>query len=235
MTRSHDPAGLKRITRPRLYEQVAQQITQWVSENGLRAGDRLPPERELAVRLGVSRATVSQALVALEVLGVLTVRHGDGAVLVELTGPSKVIPALQSHAARVPDILDARDALEPKLAALAAERRSEHDLQEIDAAIAAMQRDIEQGGRGVEGDERFHAAVTKAGQSSLLEKMMDEMSDLILETRIESLAQPGRPNASLKGHRAIAEAIRRSDPEEAARAMRDHITLVSNVEWLRED
>lgn len=193
------------------------------------------PERELAVRLGVSRATVSQALVALEVLGVLTVRHGDGAVLVELTRSSKVIPALRSHASRVPDILDARDALEPKLASLAAERRTEDDLQKIDAAIAAMQADIEQGGRGVEGDELFHAAVTGAGKSSLLEKMMHEISDLILETRIESLAQPGRPQASLEGHRAIAEAIRSSDPQGAARAMREHITLVSNVEWLRED
>ena len=71
-------SGLQPLSRPRLYEQVAQQITGWIADNELKPGDRLPPERELATRLGVSRATVSQALVALEVIGVVAVRHGDG-------------------------------------------------------------------------------------------------------------------------------------------------------------
>lgn len=61
-----DTANLRPVTRPRLYEQVMGQIQAWIAENGLDVGDRLPPERELAARLGVSRATVSQALVAME-------------------------------------------------------------------------------------------------------------------------------------------------------------------------
>ena len=71
---------LPRLARTRLYEQVAEQITAWIAANGLTAGDRLPPERELAQRLGVSRATLSQALVALEVIGVagLTVSEVQG-------------------------------------------------------------------------------------------------------------------------------------------------------------
>ena len=96
-------APLRRVTRPRLYEQVAQQILDWVRENDLEVGDRLPPERELAGRLGVSRATVSQALVAMEVVGVVTVRHGDGAVLMDSAGTSKVVEALRRHAQRLPD------------------------------------------------------------------------------------------------------------------------------------
>ena len=76
-------SGLPRLTRTRLYEQVAEQITTWIRSNGLAPGDRLPPERELAQRLGVSRATLSQALVALEVIGVVHVRHGDGTVLAD--------------------------------------------------------------------------------------------------------------------------------------------------------
>ena len=68
---SREPGSLLpgRLVRTRLYEQVAEQITSWIAENGLQPGDRLPPERELATRLGVSRATLSQALVALEVIG----------------------------------------------------------------------------------------------------------------------------------------------------------------------
>ncbi len=210
------------MTRPRLYEQVAQQIQEWVLDNGLQVGDRLPPERELAARLGVSRATVSQALVAMEVVGIVSVRHGDGVVLVEPPGTA-VVNALREHAQQLPEIIEARDALESKLAALAAVRRTDADLAAIDAALEVMDRDIAAGGRGVEGDELFHAAVTAAGRSALLQQLMGEISDLIRETRIASLSQPGRPLDSLEGHRRIAEAIRAQDPHAAAEAMSDHI------------
>jgi GntR family transcriptional repressor for pyruvate dehydrogenase complex len=222
------------VSRPRLYEQVAQQILAWVRESGLEVGDRLPPERDLAVRLGVSRATVSQALVAMEVVGVIHVRHGDGAVLVDSTGSSKVVDALRRHAQQLPAIIEAREALESKLATLAAVRRTEADLARINSALADMERDIAAGGRGVEGDEAFHAAVTIAGHSALLQRLMSEISDLIKETRLESLSQPGRPQESLEGHRAIADAIRDRNPDAAAAAMRTHIEKVSDVALLRD-
>ena len=228
-----DKTPLRPVTRPRLYEQVVEQILDWVRDNDLRVGDRLPPERELAQRLGVSRATVSQALVAMEVVGVVAVRHGDGATLVESAGVSKVVGALRRHAQQLPEVIEAREALESKLAALAAVRRTEADLERIDHALALMERDVEAGGRGVEGDELFHAAVTAAGHSALLAQLMSEISDLILESRIESLSQPDRPRESLEGHRRIAEAIRAGDPEAAAQAMRDHVDKVSDVALLR--
>lgn len=226
--------GLRPVTRPRLYEQVVSQIQAWVTENGLEVGDRLPPERELATRLGVSRATISQALVAMEVVGVVSVRHGDGVVLVEPAGSAKVVNALRRHAQQLPEIIEAREALETKLAALAAGRRTADDLAAMDDALDFMERDIADGGRGVEGDERFHAAVTAAGHSPLLAKLMAEISDLIRETRIESLSQPDRPVNSLAGHRRIADAIRAGDADAAAQAMHEHVTLVSDVALLRE-
>jgi GntR family transcriptional regulator, transcriptional repressor for pyruvate dehydrogenase complex len=229
-----ETAPLRPVSRPRLYEQVAQQILAWVRDTDLKAGDRLPPERDLAARLGVSRATVSQALVAMEVVGIVHVRHGDGAVLVDSSGSSRLVDALRRHAQQLPDIIDAREALESKLAALAAVRRTDEDLARIEAALADMERDIEAGGRGVEGDESFHGAVTLAGHSPLLHRLMSEISDLIRETRIESLSQPGRPRESLDGHRAIADAIRDQDPDAAAAAMRAHVDKVSDVALLRD-
>jgi GntR family transcriptional repressor for pyruvate dehydrogenase complex len=229
-----DMAPLRPVTRPRLYEQVAQQILEWVRENDLHVGDRLPPERELATRLGVSRATVSQALVAMEVVGVVAVRHGDGAVLVESSGTSKVVDALRRHAQQLPDIIEAREALESKLAALAAVRRTDDDLARIDAALEVMAKDIAAGGRGVEGDELFHAAVTTAGHSALLQRLMGEISELVKATRIESLSQPERPRESLEGHRRIAAAIRERDAAAATEAMRDHVERVSDVALLRD-
>ncbi|MGH3459738.1 FadR/GntR family transcriptional regulator [Aeromicrobium sp.] len=231
---SRPATGLKPLSRSRLYEQVAEQIMEWVRENGLKAGDKLRPERELAVSLGVSRATVRQALVALEVIGVVAVRHGDGAILADGSGSAKVLEAIRAHARRIPDVIDARDALETKMAALAATRRTADDLARIDDALEVMAKDIEEGGRGLSGDELFHAAVTAAAHSSLLAGMMAEISDLILETRIESLGQPGRPADSVIAHRRIADAIRDGDASGAATAMHDHVEMVSDVALLRD-
>lgn len=226
---------LDRVPRQRLYEQIVQQLTDHIQAAGLGPGDRLPPERELAARLGVSRASLAQALVALEVLGVISVRHGDGAVIEERPVDRQVVSALRAHRDRLPEVIEARSALEVKLAALAAARRTDADLQAIDHALEVMAADVAAGGRGVEGDELFHAAVTAAGHSRLLERLMREISDLIRETRLESLLQPDRPAASLTGHRRIAEAIRAGDVERAAQAMQEHIEMVSDVAVLRDD
>jgi GntR family transcriptional regulator, transcriptional repressor for pyruvate dehydrogenase complex len=225
--------ALRPVARARLYEQVVSQIQEWIADNGLVVGDRLPPERELASRLGVSRATVSQALVAMEVVGIVSVRHGDGVILVEPVGSTKIVNALRRHAQQLPEIIEAREALEAKLAALAAVRRTEADLAAIDEALEFMECDVAAGGRGVEGDERFHAAVTAAGHSRLLGKVMAEISGLIKETRIASLSQPDRPLDSLRGHRKVADAIRARHPEAAAQAMQEHIAMVSDVALLR--
>lgn len=222
------------LQRTRLYEQVAEQITAWISENDLKAGDRLPPERKLATSLGVSRATLSQALVALEVIGVVAVRHGDGTVLTDKPKVERITDAIRAHAERIPDVIEARDALETKIAALAATRRTQEDLDRIEGALRAMEEDIDGGGRGVHGDEHFHRAVTEAAHSPLLTQMMSEISELIRETRIESLSQPDRPKTSLAGHQKIADAIARGDGDGAAAAMHGHVLLVSDVALLRE-
>ncbi|WP_299052187.1 FadR/GntR family transcriptional regulator [uncultured Nocardioides sp.] len=232
----------RRLRRSRLYEQVAEQISDWIVAREMGPGDKLPAERELAERLGVSRATLSQALVALEVVGVVEVRHGDGTVVAPTgtgSGPGagsgrRVLESVRDHADRLPDVLDARDALETKAAALAAERRTDADLAEIDAALGFMADDVAAGGRGIEADERFHAAVTAAAHSPLIGRMMAEIAGLVRESRVESLGQPGRPADSLAGHRAVAEAIRDRDPGAAAAAMHAHVVKVGDVALLRD-
>ena len=199
---------LRPVTRPRLYEVIVEQLCAYMADNEMTPGDRLPAERDLAANLGVSRASLSQALVALEVQGVLSVRHGDGAILVRRPTEERAIKALREHADRIPDIIEAREALEVKLAGLAAARRTDEEMAAIDAAIAKMASEIEQGDRGVTGDEMFHEALTTAAHSSLLATLMHEISGLVRETRIESLSQEDRPRASLEGHRRIAEAVR---------------------------
>src|SRR6185312_10424875 len=138
-------SSLSPVARKPLYERLVEHLRAFVVEAGLVAGDRLPSERELAERLGVSRASVRQAIVALEVQGILEVKHGGGTFLRTARVDTLPLAQLADLKRRLPDILDARQAIEVKLAELAAERRTESDLAAIAAALETMQHEIDSG------------------------------------------------------------------------------------------
>lgn len=227
--------ALRPLPRPRLYEQLVQRLQEYVREAGLGAGDRLPSERDLAERLGVSRNSVKQATVALEVQGLVEIRHGDGTYLRKANLAVEPLATLLDRRQRLPDILDTRDALEPKLAALAALRRTSRDLAAMAAALADMSRTVEAGGLGEEGDRRFHLAVTRAAHSPILAEFYRQLTPQLGESRLESLRQPGRPGQSLAQHRRIAEAIEAGDDRRAATATRRHVRTVGQVRLLAWD
>jgi GntR family transcriptional repressor for pyruvate dehydrogenase complex len=227
-------ASLRPVERPRLYEQLVERLLGLVRELQLVPGDRFPPERELATSLDVSRATVRQALVALEVQGVVEVRHGDGTILRAAPQDDAVLDAFRAHERLLPEVIDARMALEVRIAELAALRRTDEDLAQIDAALALMEEQIQRGERGLDGDEHFHAAVTRAAHSALLADLMKAIAAPISESRVQSLSQQGRPPRSLRSHRQIAEAIRAGNARSAVRRMRAHIELVGKVALLEE-
>lgn len=224
---------LRAPERRRLYEQLAAQLVSFVELSGLKVGDKLPSERDLAEALKVSRVSLRQATVSLEVQGVLEVRHGGGIYLRALPGDRSRFVELMMRRHRLPEILEAREALETQLAALAAIRRTDADMRAIDAALDTMHDEIESGGLGVHGDELFHSAITAAARSALLGDFMAALGPAITETRLSSLAEPSRPARSLAAHRRIAEAIRSEDPGAARRAMRRHLKMVADVGLLR--
>lgn len=223
---------LRLLTKSRLYEQVIERLRAHARSAGLRVGDRLPAERDLAERLGVSRASIRQATVALEVQGLVEVRQGGGVYLRRDSLDAEPVAERIARRQRLPDVLDARDALETKLAQLAAVRRTESDLSAIDEALAAMRHQVEAGELGTEGDRAFHDAVTAAAYSDLLALFYAEIAGQIAESRLESLREPGRPTESMAQHVRIAEAIRTGDAQAAAVAMHDHVDLVSHVRLL---
>ena len=233
MAQELEPQPLSRVSKPRLYEQLVAQLLSYIESAHLGPGDLLPAERDLAERLGVSRATLAQALVALEVLGVIDVQHGTGAVLVYRPSIATVIKGLRAHRNRLPEIVEARSTLEVKLAELAALRRTDADLAAIENAVRIMAEEIAVGDRGAHGDELFHQAVTAAAHSPVLAQLMTFIAEMILETRLESLAQPGRPEQSLASHQTITAAIRAQDVTAASAAMLSHIELVSDVALLK--
>ncbi len=224
--------ALQPVARGRLYEQVIERLRAHVISAGLSAGSRLPTERDLSARLGVSRSSVAQAIVALEVQGLVETRHGGGVYLRRDTLDVEPLADLVARRRMLPDVLDARDALETKLAELAAGRRTPADLATIDAAIAYMRRQVDAGEPPVEGDRRFHRAVVTAAHSQLLAAFYDEIRDQIAQSRHESLRQPGRPAQSLADHARIAAAIRAGDGAAAAAAMHEHVDHVRRVRLL---
>lgn len=204
-----------------------------MQEHELRPGDRLPSERVLAQALKVSRVSLRQATVSLEVQGILEVRHGGGIYVRSLNADPERLKAMLTRRRRLPEVLEAREAIECMLARLAAQRRTETDLAAIDAAVRAMAADIASGGIGEVADRRFHTAIAHAAKNKLLDDVMQALEDPIHETRLESLSEPGRPPRSLGDHRRIAEAVRREDPRGAERAMRNHLKIVSDTRLLR--
>jgi GntR family transcriptional regulator, transcriptional repressor for pyruvate dehydrogenase complex len=225
--------ALRAPDRRRLYEQLAARLLDYVEVTGLRVGDRLPSERDLAEALKVSRASVRQATVALEVRGTLEVRHGDGIYLRSLPNDSGRLMELMTQRHRLPAILEAREALETQLAALAAVRRTEADVAAMSRALDVMAADIHADGFGEEGDRLFHEAVTRAARSPLLADFMVGLAMPISETRRSSLGEPGRPPRSLRAHLQILHAIRRGDAPGARQAMRRHVNMVADIGLLR--
>ena len=231
--RQLDTSSLRAPEGRRLYEQLEQLLRGYVREHGLQPGDRLPSERALAAALKVSRVSLRQATVSLEVQGLLEVRHGGGIYVRSLNVDPERLKAMLTRRRRLPDVLEAREAIECMLARLAAQRRTDKDLAAIQAAVSAMATDIDEGGIGEAADRRFHAAIARAAKNKLLLDVMQALEDPIHETRLESLSEPGRPPRSLADHRRIAEAIRREDPRGAETAMRRHLKVVSDTRLLR--
>ena len=223
---------LRRVERRPLYEVLAERIREHASEADLRTGAKLPAERVLAEQLGVSRASLRQAIVALEVQGLVEVRHGGGTFLRRDGLQPAPLDEVLERQRLLPDILDAREALEVKIAMLAAGRRSPADLHRIELALTTMSVATKDGTPAEDGDAQFHEAVTAAAHSSVLARMMFELRQEIALTRAESLAQPGRPAQSLAQHRAIAAAVTAGDPQAAANAMTAHLKSVRDVRLL---
>lgn len=227
--------ALRPFTRPALYEVIAERLLSHVVQSELAPGDKLPGERELARRLGVSRTTVRQAIVALQTQDILDVRHGGGTFLRHLDPTSPAVARLVRRRRELPHVLEARHALEVRIATLAARRASDEDLDRIEQALDHMRGEVTAGEIGLRGDSEFHAAVTAAAHNPVLAELMDHLAEAIAETRSESLSQPGRPPRSLADHEAIAAAIRAGDATAAGDAMRAHIDHVADLKLFAWD
>jgi len=223
---------LEPIRRRPIYEQVAERLRALIQAGHLLPGDRLPGERDLAARLGVSRSSVRQALTVLRVMGLVEIRHGTGVYL--LRAVDDVIPPIPLESVGgdpgLPAVSEVREVLESHGTRLAARHRTAADLAALARAITAMEQEIGSGGNGEDGDERFHARVVGAAGNPVLADLLLRLEPTVRRIARASLQRPGQPPRSLATHRLIFEAITRQDEEEAARLMFDHLAVTGTVD-----
>jgi GntR family transcriptional regulator, transcriptional repressor for pyruvate dehydrogenase complex len=216
------------ITRSKLAATVAQQVLEQIRGNGLAPGTRMPSERELTVALGVGRSTIREAMNGLAMLGVLEIRHGQGAFVSDpdagATAPRGITAALSRGITR--DLIEARRLVEVQVARLAAERRTEADLIEIAECIADHERAIKSGEPAVGPSVRFHVLVGAAAHSEVLCSFVGLFAELMTERGPILEASPHYREWELEQHRSVYEPIRDGDPELAAVRMAAHLDAV---------
>ncbi|HEU5222798.1 MAG TPA: FadR/GntR family transcriptional regulator [Candidatus Lumbricidophila sp.] len=213
------------------------QIKQMILDGELVPGDRLPPEKELSDRLGLSRSSLREAVKALEMIRVLDVRRGDGTYVTSLE-PRLLLEALSFvidlHDNRaVLEIFAVRRILEPAAAAQAATHATAEQLAHLhellDAVTAEGTADVAQ---LVENDLRFHQSIAEASGNEYLSRLVESMSSETVRARIwRGITQRGATDSTIEEHRGILEAIELGDTELARARTLTHIAAIET--WLQ--
>jgi GntR family transcriptional repressor for pyruvate dehydrogenase complex len=220
---------LKAVKKIRLYEEVLEQLHLLIEEGKLKAGDRLPSERELAETFRVSRSSVREAIRTLEREGFVISRPGSGTFIAAVDVEALIQPLAslisQGKDALV-DLFEMRRLVEPSIAALAAERATTADITRLQEILTEQEQQMSHGASAVESDAAFHFAIGQATHNAALQRLVASIVDILKPVRERSLQTPGRAHKSLASHREILVAIERHDPEFARQAMLRHIEAV---------
>lgn len=209
---------------PSLVEQVCSRLARQLRDE-MESGDgRLPPERQMAERLGVSRTVLREATKRLELQGLLEIRHGSGIRAVNrlhkpLSGSlSILLPELPE---RLRQLSEARAAIEPEIARQAALKAKAADVKQL-RGIHERLLAAEVHGEAVEADIDFHRTLARIAGNEILKLMLESLADLGRESRRVTIGNVGRQRA-IDHHAAILNAVAAHDAEAAARAMKHHM------------
>ena len=209
----------------RLYRQIADQIRDLIRRGEYTAGSRLPPERDLARQLGVSRPSVREALIALEVEGLVEVRIGSGIYVRTHDGDAD---AGAAEAAAGPfELLRARYVIEAECAALAAKSAKRAQVQAIADALDEMDHEMAAGREPLPGDRMFHLRIAEAtGNGALVavvKMLWEERTGPLYKQLEDHYDSPALWEAAMTEHRAVLKAIAARDADGARAAMQRHL------------
>ena len=224
---------MKSTEPKRLYQSVATQILALISQGEFPPGERLPPERELALKLGVSRPSLREALIALEIGGQVEIRMGSGVYVSEASaqdaGPVGALGDSPS------ELMQARAAIEGSVIVLATARMTAAMLDRLRRTVERMRRLAAAGKSPVEADRQFHMLIAEAAGNSVLSRYMGELFD----SRHDPIAAAMRGHAesaqtwtaAVQEHETVLRALQAGDPIAAQTAIRAHL-MASEERWM---
>ena len=222
------------LQKKKTYEVIVEQIEESFLNGKLKLGEKLPPERELASRFGVSRTSVREALQALEISGSIEIRQGGGSFIkkseVQLVSDALSTTIIQAENNLVYEMLELRRALEVESVSLAAQRATSADLEKIRESLERMAvsgKDVE---AGVQADLHFHLQIVHATHNKLLIDMVqmltERMEETIRATRNHRFLDENRYEDTFEEHKEIYIAIASGNAKEAKKLMEEHITRI---------
>ena len=231
--------AMRPIERTTLAASAFEQLISSVVNGDWKAGDRIPPERELCQQLGIARTSLREALKAMELIGMLESRVGDGTFVcprTEFLARPLLWAFTGTDQAELHDIMEARVLLERDLAGLAAERGSEEEIAKIGEAVKTMRESVAAGISIMDADMAFHLAVAQAAHNGLLQNAVQLLRNLMRQWIYLKLLIPDVPRRVLKQHEAIYKAIRLRDGDMARTRMRKHLddTLLLVTQVMRD-
>jgi GntR family transcriptional regulator, transcriptional repressor for pyruvate dehydrogenase complex len=214
------------LVRTTLTASAFEQLITYVVNGEWRAGDRIPPERELCQQLGIARTSLREALKAMELIGMLESRVGDGTFVCprsEFLSRPLLWAFTGTDRAELRDIMEAREFLERDLAGLAAERASEGEINTIGGTVQRMRDSIAHGESILDADLAFHLAIAEAAHNEVLRNAVQLLRNLMRQWIVLKLLIPDVPAKVLKQHELIYGAIRKRDAAAARNAMWNHL------------
>lgn len=221
-----------KIQRTRLSDQVMERLISMITDGKLQPGDKLPPEPQLMEQFGVGRSSIREAIGALELIGLLSVRPGDGTRITDSTNiiqPKAVGLALITIGQeKVRELVEARTELEQSLAMLAAERASAEDMENIRTRHEKLVRAKQKGVTLIAADLDFHAAIAQASHNGIMIRFFSELHQPVRRWMEQKARYDWGFDRVVQEHERIVQAIESRDPDAARSAMRTHIESAGN-------
>lgn len=223
---------LKEVRKKRAYEDIVVQIQDLISKGKLKRHDQLPNEKELSETFKVSRSTVREAILSLEMLKLVERRQGDGTYVIATSEEGLVQPLASFLFGEKDDLIDIfhlRKIIEPEVAQIAAENATAEDIEAMEKLIREQENDIAVGGQGVGIDATFHQILARTAKNRVLERLSRALMELLSEMRGEYLQTQERRRVSAGGHRRILDAVKSGNDKAARQAMLKHLSDVESV------
>lgn len=217
------------VSRGTVAEDIVAQLLSMIREKQLRSGDKLPPERELAALMDVSRPSLREALRTLSVMGVIELRHGSG-IYVTALEPARLVAHLDFvfslDDSTYLQLFETRKVLEPPICALAAQRITAEEIAQLEECLSRSRSGLSDYAAYLQADLDLHEIIVTAARNPLLQRFMSSLRSLGKASRERTATLPGIAEQTIQDHQNIIEALRTHQPDVAQQAMLTHLEHV---------